>query len=66
MKTKFVSVPTDLYILKSDLIKLDKGDSAIGYIKVSDPNNYELINKYAFQPAIKINSNEYDVCLIFK
>jgi hypothetical protein len=61
----YVDIPCDLYIHKTDLSKLDKGDSAIGYIKVSNPAEYELVPKYAFIPlAIKVNDNAYSVCTI--
>jgi hypothetical protein len=62
----FVNVNFDLYIRKSDLIKLDNGDEVIGYKTVSNPSEYELVSKYAFLPATKINENEYQVCAITK
>lgn len=62
----FVTVPSNLYIHISDLNKLDKGEDVNGYIEVNNPSEYELINKHAFQPAIKVNDNIYNVCYIFK
>jgi hypothetical protein len=62
-----MNIPFDLYIKKSDLIKLENGEEVIGYKTVSNPNEFELVNKYAFIPAaIKINDNEYSVCTINK
>jgi hypothetical protein len=64
--TKFVNVNFDLYIRKSDLIKLENGEEVTGYKTVNNPNEYELVSKYVFLPAIKINENEYSVCAIIK
>jgi hypothetical protein len=65
--SNYVNVNFDLYIRKSDLIKLDNGDEVIGYKTVSNPNEFELVSKYAFIPAAtKINDNEYSVCTINK
>jgi hypothetical protein len=64
--TKYTNVPSDLYILKSDLPKLDNGGEVEGHITVSNPDNYELVEKYFFQPSIQIDNNTYLVTLIFK
>ena len=64
--SNYVTVQFDLYINTSDLINLENGDSVIGYKQVSNPENYELISKFAFLPAIKINENQYSVCAINK
>jgi hypothetical protein len=63
---KFHSVPCDLYILKSDLPIIDSGEEVEAYITVNNLNDYELINKHAFQPAIKVNENTFLVTWIFK
>jgi hypothetical protein len=63
--SKYVDIDFDLYIHKSDLNRLDNGEAVKGYKQVSNPNEYELVSKYAFIPAaIKINDNEYSVCTI--
>ena len=63
----FVSVPSDLYVLKSDVDQMEnEGAEKKGYITVDDPNEYELINKHAFQPALQVDNNTYLVTLIFK
>jgi hypothetical protein len=64
--TKNVNITFDLYIRKSDLIKLENGEEVTGYKTVNNPNEFELVSKYAFLPAIKINDNEYSVCTINK
>lgn len=64
--TKFTMVPCDMYILKSDLPAIDNGEEVNAYVTVNNVNDYELINRYAFQPAIKVNENTYMVTLIFK
>jgi hypothetical protein len=64
--TNYVSVDVDLYIHKSDLIKLDKGEAVIGYKEIYNTNEYELVSKYAFLPSIQLNDNSYSVCSINK
>jgi hypothetical protein len=68
---EFVKVPCDLYILKSDIPRMEKGDSAIGYRTVPDEeiHKYELISKHAFQPVSEehvIDENTFNVVFIFK
>lgn len=63
---KFTNVPCDMYILKSDLPAIDNGEEVEAYVNVDNVNDYELINKHAFQPAIKVNENTYLVTWIFK
>lgn len=66
---EFVSVPCDLYVLKADADLMEnEGMEKQGYITV-DPNEidqYELINKHAFQPSIQLDSNTFLVTFIFK
>lgn len=68
---KFISVPCDLYILKTDVKRMEQGDSALGYKTVpkEEMDKYELISKHAFQPIAEehiIDENTFSVVFIFK
>jgi hypothetical protein len=66
---KFYNVPTDLYIHKNDLIRMEQGEAAVGYEEVSNHENYELISKHAFQPLREqdiLSHNSYSVVFIFE
>jgi hypothetical protein len=62
----YVSVPCDLYIHNSEIDHLDNGGEVKGYVAVDEQDNYELVNKYAFQQGLKVDNNTYLVTLIFK
>jgi hypothetical protein len=64
---KFVMVPRDLFVKKADVYRMEhEGEEALGFMHVDNPDEYEIINRYAFQPAIKVDENTYKVTFIFK
>lgn len=66
---ELVRVPYDLYVSLTDLERMKKGEEGIGYTSIEhigDKMAYERISKHAFQPAIQIDNNTYNVVLILK
>lgn len=64
---KYVMVPRDLFVKKDDVFRMEhEGEEALGFMHVDDPDEYELIDRHAFQPATKLNENTYAVTFIFK
>lgn len=64
---KYTQVPCNLYILKEDAKRMEyEGSEEIGYVSVTNKEDYTIINKHAFQPAVKLNDNSYLVTFIRK
>lgn len=65
---KYFNVPHDLYIKKSDIERMEKGHSALGYTKPPSCI-YELVKKESFQPITEqcvVDNNTFDVVFIGK
>lgn len=66
---KFYTINQDLYIHTSDIKQMESGHSGIGYIIPPNYNEYELINKAAFQPVRDqdiLDDNSFSVVFICK
>lgn len=63
---QLTGIEHDLHIEVEAYERMRKGSEELGYVVPPDEKCYVIVNKDAFQPAIRVNDNTFKVTFIMK